>query len=832
MDDIDSFLGTANPEDFAKVYGPAAARAGEKIGVDPKIILAQWGHETGWGKSIIPGTNNLGNIKDTSGSGVSAKDNATGSADKYQKFKTPDDFADHYADLVNRKYPYAKDSGADASKFAHGMAAGGYAEDKDYAKHIVAAHKSVPDIAPEKPKATDEDFDAFLGDKKEELKPKEPSWYDKLRGTPVGTPANSDPAHAGLAARARIVDAGSQALKEKTTILPAIGLNETALNAVTGIGSSAIGGLSGLVSMPFVGLDRAASISKQIQDAATYQPRTGLGKLGTELLGAPLGAASEGLRSIGGDVGQAVRGAKGRIAGEEIGGALPAVAATLAGGAGALKGAQRIAALPEDAIPGKDFSPLRDLTPEQQARYEKLVKIGESAPGKGDGIKPTLGQITRDPEQWRFEEQTGKQTTGPGAALRERELDTNASLTKAIEDVDKRVKGPRTTSTEAQTGQSISTALEKKAQAAKANINSLYEKARQSGETKQAVKSDDLEKYLDDEAEEHPSLKVIQSKLQKLKDKNGGKLTVDDAETLYRTASDQTTYGDPSSVYMGRVKQRINDMTDGAGGDLYRNARSARLAYGMEFEDRAGIARLIEKKPGSRTDYRTPTEDVFKKTMLNGSIEEMKDVVRSLKDIDLKKDTSGAQAVRNLQGQTVDYILDRAAKLSENERGQAGVSSDGLKKAINAVGREKIEYLLGPDALKDLESTLNAAKLVKEQPGTVAKSDTAQNLRDIMRNVALDAGKKHLIDSIPVAGKAVSALREFSNQRAQEKAIQDRVTEALSPRKASPQTIKELAQQAKAAAAEKRNTELGGMVKGALPLSVLTKGTQPKGDSQ
>jgi flagellum-specific peptidoglycan hydrolase FlgJ len=64
---------TSTPEEFAEVYGPAAQRAAKALNVDPQVLLGQWGLETGWGKSVIPGTNNLGNIKDFAG--ASMRDN-------------------------------------------------------------------------------------------------------------------------------------------------------------------------------------------------------------------------------------------------------------------------------------------------------------------------------------------------------------------------------------------------------------------------------------------------------------------------------------------------------------------------------------------------------------------------------------------------------------------------------------------------------------------------------------------------------------------------------------------------------------------------------------
>jgi hypothetical protein len=127
------------PENFAAQYGGVAQRVGQQIGVDPSVLLGQWGHETGWGKSIIPGTNNLGNIK---GKGPAARDNMTGSTDTYASYASPDDFGNAYAGLIQRKYPGAMNTGSNAQAFAKGLR--GYAEDPSYVDKLVGAVKSLP----------------------------------------------------------------------------------------------------------------------------------------------------------------------------------------------------------------------------------------------------------------------------------------------------------------------------------------------------------------------------------------------------------------------------------------------------------------------------------------------------------------------------------------------------------------------------------------------------------------------------------------------------------------------------------------------------------------
>ena len=84
-----------------------AAAVGAELGVATDSILAQWGLETGWGKSIIPGTNNLGNIKDPTGKGTRAYDKAEGSNDAYARYGSLSEFGQAYVDLIKRNFPKA-----------------------------------------------------------------------------------------------------------------------------------------------------------------------------------------------------------------------------------------------------------------------------------------------------------------------------------------------------------------------------------------------------------------------------------------------------------------------------------------------------------------------------------------------------------------------------------------------------------------------------------------------------------------------------------------------------------------------------------------------------
>lgn len=130
-----------NVQAFVAQYKPLADRVSKSLGVAPEALLGQWGLETGWGKSVIPGTNNLGNIKDFSGKGAKATDNMTGSVDAYRTYGTADEFGDDFAALLGRRYKSAVGAGTDSQRYFQALKTNGYAEDPDYVSKGVAAAK-------------------------------------------------------------------------------------------------------------------------------------------------------------------------------------------------------------------------------------------------------------------------------------------------------------------------------------------------------------------------------------------------------------------------------------------------------------------------------------------------------------------------------------------------------------------------------------------------------------------------------------------------------------------------------------------------------------------
>jgi hypothetical protein len=118
-------MSNKNIEQFVATYGPVALQVSKEINVDPNVLLSQWGLESRWGQTeMAKKHNNLGGIKDFSGKGFEAKDNKTGSIDKYVKFEDPEVFGMYYADQIKRNFPLAINTGPDIGAFTRGLASG------------------------------------------------------------------------------------------------------------------------------------------------------------------------------------------------------------------------------------------------------------------------------------------------------------------------------------------------------------------------------------------------------------------------------------------------------------------------------------------------------------------------------------------------------------------------------------------------------------------------------------------------------------------------------------------------------------------------------------
>lgn len=133
--------------EFIKKYWGMATVIAKKLNVPAEAVLAQFAAETGWGKSVIKGTNNLGNIKAGSswkGATVRAYDKIEKSYDPYRVYNTPEEFAEDYVRLMRNNKRYKNVIGSSTpAEFFDELKKAGYATDKDYVSKGLSVTRSV-----------------------------------------------------------------------------------------------------------------------------------------------------------------------------------------------------------------------------------------------------------------------------------------------------------------------------------------------------------------------------------------------------------------------------------------------------------------------------------------------------------------------------------------------------------------------------------------------------------------------------------------------------------------------------------------------------------------
>lgn len=142
----------SSPQEFVATMLPMAQAVAEKIGVDPRYLVAQAALETGWGKSIIRtrdgnSSHNLFGIKSHgSWEGESARVLTTeykgGKAVKEAaSFRAYDSYAQSFEDYIsflqnNGRYEKALNSTENPERFVKELQQAGYATDPNYARKI------------------------------------------------------------------------------------------------------------------------------------------------------------------------------------------------------------------------------------------------------------------------------------------------------------------------------------------------------------------------------------------------------------------------------------------------------------------------------------------------------------------------------------------------------------------------------------------------------------------------------------------------------------------------------------------------------------------------
>lgn len=507
---------------------------------------------------------------------------------------------------------------------------------------------------------------------------------------------------------------------------------EPALNVATGMVATPIAGLAGLVTA------NPDNVEK-VQQALTYEPVSQGGRELTEAVTYPFQKIAQGAEKAGDIVNEmpfiptpygVMRG--GPEAATIVNTGIQMAPAVLLRGRGA-----PAAAKPNPAVAaenyvrsiGRDWSRLSDAT---RTRITEIAQDGtalqnldaaalrrqidlEALPVK---VPATKGQLTRDPVQLRNEGNIA--ATEAGKPIRDIHVAQNKALLDNLELLKTKTRG--TAVTKEQVGQSVQGAARAKYQLTKEQVSDLYKKAEAAGELEANVSVRPLLKTIA-ESPDKTHFGWVEQWLNKTEaqTKIGNapvtkKYKLKELEDLRQAAVARAMDGGTEGYYAGKVIRAIDDATNNAGGAAYKQARAARKAQAMEFEEQAGVNRLVENS--SRTDRAIALEDTWRKTVLGGSIDDLRNVKKSLlTGGNSATRTAGKKAWQDMRAQTVQHIYDEATKsVTRFEDGSPNITPASMERAIKSVGPEKMNEIFGPGTVERINKIMEATRTVKTEP--------------------------------------------------------------------------------------------------------------------
>ena len=368
-------------------------------------------------------------------------------------------------------------------------------------------------------------------------------------------------------------------------------------------------------------------------------------------------------------------------------------------------------------------------------------------PLRGDSA-PTLGQLTRDPVVVRREIELRKNDDlgGPLRARKQSQNEVlNQNLEYQVEKFDARNVEDR------DIGRAATAALEQRRSDQYGRVDAAYAEARAAGELEAPATLPKLDNIiLDTERMESlaPNARPILNEARRLGviDDMGVSQSVP-LDTLESFRQFVVRASDPSvrreNAFRKQWLKTIDQTIDAAGvGEKYRNARRLHSKWVQEFEETPITANILSTKRGTN-ERRVAFEDVFKKTLLDGSVDEINKLRGSL-----LRSGEGQQSWFDLKARLAKELVDRARTSGFDNNDQPIISYYQLQKNINAMDKSgKLESIFGKKGAEEFRNLTEAVRILQQMPPDSGNpSGTAAEAFNMIMRV---------IKNVPVLGAPV-----------------------------------------------------------------------------
>jgi len=344
-------------------------------------------------------------------------------------------------------------------------------------------------------------------------------------------------------------------------------------------------------------------------------------------------------------------------------------------------------------------------------------------------IELSKDQATRNPADVRFARETAKDPI-LGGALQAKYAEDNAKIQANLDKFVHDTGAEFTGAAPGEIGQMLVNTIEPIKKSRYGKVQSAYDTAREAGHMNEPIDINKLETYVEKHRPEAINATVLSSVEQKLNalTQNGkiGQIPINDLEELRKMTSTLSQSSGPNAHYGKEVIKMIDSLTEGKGGDLYKNARSLNTSYMKEFENTPVLRQITAMKPGGQERV-VAIENLVDKTMLKGPGDQVKQLFSSLE----RMGPQGQKMTQELRGAVAQKIKDEATKgVGRDINGKPYVSTQNLDKIITDLDRSgKLDYIFGKKGAEYYRTLNEVTKDLQTVPvGTTNPSGTASSI--------------------------------------------------------------------------------------------------------
>ena len=361
-----------------------------------------------------------------------------------------------------------------------------------------------------------------------------------------------------------------------------------------------------------------------------------------------------------------------------------------------------------------------------------VAALARSADFEALGMKPLLGQITRDPTQFAQE----RNLRGAGTGIQERLTEQNRALQNLFGQGAEGVVEPY------QAGKMIAGELGKQESQMAEGVRSLYKAARESAgkdlEVPMSGLANEYMTVLDEFGDKVPSGVRNQFKKFGLEGMKQTKLfTVEEADKLLKVINSNASSDPATNAALGRLRTAVKDSVMGvdAQGGVFAPAVAAAKQRFQTLEQIPAMQAVLEG---------TAPEKFVSQFITKGSVDDVKRLAKALQQDPAVFQQAKSQMAADIQ---------RAA-FGENITADSAIRPEMLARKLREIGTEKMSAFFSPEEINRYNTAMRVANYIEKHPNA-APVNTSNTLVSALMQSPLVSG----LERIPVIGGTIGLAK-------------------------------------------------------------------------